>query len=106
VAREVTLLPRHWTWLSSQPGGASVALRRLVDGARRTRAGTDRVRHAQEVAFRAMTALAGDRPGFEEALRALFAADSEGFDRRIADWPSDIRQYVASLAEEAFRGSR
>jgi len=31
VAREVTLLPRHWEWLNSQPGGASVALRRLVE---------------------------------------------------------------------------
>ena len=29
VAREVTLLPRHWDWLNSQPGGASVALRKL-----------------------------------------------------------------------------
>src|SRR4051794_12801140 len=26
VAREVTLLPRHWDWLNAQPGGASVAL--------------------------------------------------------------------------------
>lgn len=25
VAREVTLLPRHWEWLRAQPGGASVA---------------------------------------------------------------------------------
>ena len=25
VAREVTLLPRHWDWLAAQPGGASVA---------------------------------------------------------------------------------
>src|SRR5262245_38995860 len=28
VAREVTLLPRHWEWLSKQPGGASAAVRR------------------------------------------------------------------------------
>ncbi len=28
VAREVTLLPRHWEWLNKQPGGASVALRK------------------------------------------------------------------------------
>ena len=27
VSREITLLPRHWDWLNSQPGGASVALR-------------------------------------------------------------------------------
>ena len=35
VAREITLLPRHWEWLATQPGGASVALRKLVDAARR-----------------------------------------------------------------------
>src|SRR5687767_9951516 len=35
VAREVTLLPRHWDWLATQPGGASAALRRLVEDARR-----------------------------------------------------------------------
>ena len=73
VAREVTLLPRHWQWLGSQPGGASAALRRLVDEARRTHAGRDRVRRAQEAAYRFMSAMAGDEPGFEEATRALFA---------------------------------
>ena len=31
--REVTLLPRHWDWLATQPGGASVALRTLVERA-------------------------------------------------------------------------
>ena len=31
VAREITLLPRHWDWLAQQKGGASVAIRRLVD---------------------------------------------------------------------------
>ena len=35
VAREITLLPRHWEWLARQSGGASVAIRKLVDEARR-----------------------------------------------------------------------
>src|SRR3954470_8303272 len=35
VAREVTLLPRHWEWLRAQPGGASGALRQLGEAARR-----------------------------------------------------------------------
>ena len=35
TAREVTLLPRHWDWLATQPGGASVALRKLVEEASR-----------------------------------------------------------------------
>src|ERR1700735_1393024 len=38
VAREITLLPRHWQWLESQPGGASVALRKLVEVARKQQA--------------------------------------------------------------------
>src|SRR5688572_29815503 len=41
VAREVTLLPRHWDWLASQPGGASVALRKLVEVARRSSGDAD-----------------------------------------------------------------
>src|ERR1700753_1392953 len=35
VPRQGTLFPRHWEWLAAQSGGASVALRRLVDEARR-----------------------------------------------------------------------
>ncbi|MBC7683274.1 MAG: DUF2239 family protein, partial [Ferruginibacter sp.] len=43
VAREVTLLPRHWEWLATQPGGASVALRKLVELAQRQSHTKDRV---------------------------------------------------------------
>lgn len=101
VAREVTLLPRHWQWLNGQPGGASVALRKLVDEARRANVGRDRVRRAQEVAYRFMSALAGDRPGFEEAIRALFAADAARFDLHTRDWPRDVRSYARRLAGPA-----
>src|ERR1700761_4526689 len=65
VAREVTLLPRHWEWLATQPGGASVALRKLVEAARRDVTGTDERRRAQERAYHFMAAMAGDLPGFE-----------------------------------------
>jgi len=102
VAREVTLLPRHWEWLSAQPGGASVALRKLVDAARRENAGSDRRRQSQEAAFRFMTAIAGDEPGYEEACRALYAADSERFEAIVASWPADVATYVTRLAEDAF----
>lgn len=102
VAREVTLLPRHWEWLSAQPGGASVALRRLVEEARRTGGGRDRVRRAQEVAYRFMTALAGDLPGYEEATRALFAGDRARFEARTAGWPADVAGYARRLAAGAF----
>ena len=98
VGREVTLLPRHWEWLNAQPGGASVALRRLVDEARRSSAPAQDARLAQERAYRVMSALAGDRPGYEEALRALFAGDRARLEAQIADWPEDIRAYTLRLA--------
>jgi hypothetical protein len=98
VGREVTLLPRHWEWLNAQPGGASVALRRLVDEARRASAPAQNARLAQERAYRVMSALAGDRPGYEEALRALFAGDRVRLEAQIADWPKDVRDYTLRLA--------
>ena len=98
VAREVTLLPRHWDWLGSQPGGASVALRKLVEEARRTRGDADRRRAAQEAAYRFMSAAGGDLPGFEEAARALFAYDRRRFGEMVAGWPEDVRDHVVKLA--------
>lgn len=98
VAREVTLLPRHWDWLATQPGGASVALRRLVDHARRSHAERDRQRAAHERAYRFMATMAGDRIGFEEASRALFANDQQRFESLVAAWPAAIAQYVTRLA--------
>jgi uncharacterized protein len=102
VAREVTLLPRHWNWLNSQPGGASVALRKLVEEARRTNATKDRVRRAQEAAYRFMSAMAGNEAGYEEAIRALFAGKQARFDQEIEAWPIDIRDYAKRLAAGAF----
>jgi len=94
VSREVTLLPRHWDWLSAQPGGASVALRKLVEAARKTDAETGAQRLRLDVAYRFMSALAGDLPGFEEASRALFARDPERLDDLMRPWPADIRDEV------------
>ncbi|HEX6040620.1 DUF2239 family protein [Longimicrobium sp.] len=98
VAREVTLLPRHWEWLSAQPGGASVALRRLVDTARRAGADADRRRAAQEAAYRFISAMAGDLPGFEEASRALFADDRARFADHAHAWPPDVADHALRLA--------
>ena len=102
VAREITLLPRHWDWLAQQKGGASVAIRRLVDHARRNGEDGDRIRLAQESAYRFMSAMAGNRPHFEEAIRALFAGDAPRFAKLIAEWPADVRDHVAKLAKSAF----
>ena len=98
VAREVTLLPRHWDWLNTQPGGASVALRKLVEEARRTSGDRDRTRAAQEAAYHFMSAIAGNLPGFEEAARALFAYDRRRFGDLVAAWPEDVRDHAIKLA--------
>lgn len=101
VAREVTLLPRHWDWLAQQPGGASATLRKLVEQARRGSHDSDRVRRHQEAAYRFMSAMTGDLPGFEEATRALFAGSRSRFASHTQSWPTDLRDYALMLANPA-----
>ena len=101
IAREVTLLPEHWDWLAAQTGGASVALRKLVHEARRKGGERGRTRQARDRAYHAMSTLAGDLPGFEEASRALFAGDHERLVAQMATWPEDVQDYVHQLAEPA-----
>jgi hypothetical protein len=102
VPREVTLLPRHWEWLNAQHGGASVALRKLVEEARLSGAVGERARHAQERAYRFMSAMAGDAPGYEEALRALYLANAEVFKTQTQSWPIDVRKHALALAQPVF----
>jgi hypothetical protein len=101
VGREVTLLPRHWDWLGKQPGGASQALRRLVDEARRAGGGHTEREAANERTYRFLSALAGDLPGYEDVIRALFAGQHEAFAERMATWPADVRNHALTLARPA-----
>ena len=98
VAREVTLLPRHWQWLGSQPGGASVAIRKLVETARRANQEGDQRRRRQEAAYHFMSAMAGDLTNFEEATRALFADDRARFSGLVSCWPADVHDHAVKLA--------
>ena len=102
VAREVTLLPRHWEWLGKQPGGASVALRRLVEQARKAPDGD--LREGREIAYRFMSQMAGDLPGFEEATRSLFAGNERGFQSATKKWPRDVRAHALELAGRTWEG--
>ncbi|CAB3756998.1 DUF2239 family protein [Paraburkholderia solisilvae] len=102
VAREVTLLPRHWEWLNAQPGGASVVLRRLVESARLAGSDKERMRQAQEAAYRFMTAIGGNLPDYEEATRALYANDRARFESMTDGWPGDVRAHARKLAAAAF----
>jgi hypothetical protein len=102
VSGEVTLLPRHWEWLKSQPGGASVTLRKLIDEARHTGEKQSNIRESQEATYNFMTAMAGNFHQYEEALRALYAGDLDRFYHFIDDWAPDIRNHVKKLAANAF----
>jgi len=105
VPREVTLLPRHWSWLAAQPGGASVTIRRLVEYARSASVERDRARDATDATYRFLLQLAGNEIGFEEATRALFAGERERFLGRIAQWPEDVRAHAERLSENAFQAA-
>ena len=103
VSREVSLLPRHWHWLSEQRGGASAAIRRLVDTARKQNSGAEQRRRTIEAAHRFLWDVAGDLPNFEEATRMLFAEDLAGLEKQMGDWPEGIRdqlgRYTGRLGE-------
>ena len=100
IPREVTLLPRHWDWLATQPGGASVALRKLVEAA--SRDPKSRQRQRRDAAYRLATALVGNAPGYEEAMRALYAGHQEDFAAHIEAWPADVRRVLEEMTEGAF----
>ena len=102
VAREITLLPRHWEWLATQSGGASVALRKLVESAQRDNRAVDEQRQSRDAAYHFMNALAGDEAGFEEATRALFAGQRESFERQVQAWPIDVREHAVHLAQRSW----
>ncbi len=102
VAREVSLLPRHWEWLEEQPNGASAALRRLVEEARKREPGEQRARQSIEACGRFLTAMAGNLPNYEEATRALYARNRDRFNAHTHAWPQDIRHHANRLLRDAF----
>ena len=106
VSREISLLPRHWAWLEQQPQGASAALRRLVDEARKREPGKEQARRTREAAGRIMWSIAGNLPGFEEASRALYAEDQPKFEELVGTWPQDIRDHLVRLVRESARAEQ
>jgi len=94
LSKEVSLLPRHWEWLRSQPRSVSATLRALVEKASRENDSEARSKRVMASIHRFMWSLSGDLPNFEEASRAFFAFDYEGFFETIAQWPEDVRIYL------------
>lgn len=101
TSREVSLLPHHWTWLEEQPSGASAAIRRLVEHAIKAQPSKERAKRIRASLSRVLAAIAGDRPGYEEAMRALFRGDADLFASAIRKWPKDVRDYAADAAATA-----
>ena len=97
TAREVTLLPRHWEWLSRQPGGASVVLRKLVQSAMKEGSAADAKRRATDAAYRFMSIVGGDLPHYEEVSRALFAGELVRLRALVAGWPGDVSAHMLAL---------
>lgn len=98
IAREITLLTRHRDWLLAQPGGVSVALRKLVEAAKKDTATSQVKRRSQERAYQFMSAMASYVTSLEESRRALFAGDFTKFLQLTAEWPSDVQDYALGLA--------
>lgn len=101
TSREVSLLPRHWDWLNAQPGGASSALRKLVDEARKKNASKDNARMVHDAAAKFMFTMAGDCPGFEEASRQYYRGDYQSFWTIIEEnaWPADIKGHLRKMVD-------
>ena len=101
ITGEITLLPRHWQWLAEQGGNASATLRRLIDEARRDpkQKADNECRRRQQLTYRFCQALCGDFQGYEDALRALYAADKDSFKTHISTWPADFALRAEALAE-------
>jgi hypothetical protein len=86
--------------LQEQPNGASAALRRLVDEARKR---TPRGRQLRDSAYRFIWAVAGNFENAEEAIRALYAREDARLERMMENWPSDVREHVLLLIARAWR---
>ena len=100
--REVSLLPTHWEWLSTQSGGASATIRRLVDEKMKTAAPKDKIKKTQETVYTFLNSIAGDLENFEDAIRFLYRQDEAKFKEAIAAWPKDLKKHTLALASEAF----
>lgn len=103
TAKEITLLPRHWAWLEQQPKSASATIRLLIEKAIKAQAGSGS--DARDAAARAMSSLAGNLSGFEEAYRALYNRDAARFEAHTQGWPADIVAYITRLSAPAFNRS-
>ncbi len=102
VSREISLLPRHWEWLSKQPKGASATLRILVEEAKKQNQPQEQIRPAQDATYTFMNSIAGNLPNYEEALRALYSRDKKNFQKQISSWPKDIVIHIKKLIENIF----
>ncbi|MES2802482.1 MAG: DUF2239 family protein [Bdellovibrionota bacterium] len=100
--REVSLLPLHWEWLSTQSGGASATIRRLVDEKMKAPTPKDKIKQTQESVYTFLNSIAGDLTNFEDAIRFLYRQDEAKFKDAIADWPKDLKKHTLTLSRGVF----
>ena len=103
----INLLPRHVEWLSTQASSPSAVIRKLIDRARHDpqQQTEDIVRHHQTLTYRFCQALCGDLPNYEDAMRALFASDENGFKGCIGDWPRDLAGRAQALSKPLWQAA-
>jgi hypothetical protein len=77
-----------------------VALRRLIDEASSDPKSQQRV--CRDATYRFATALVGNAPAYEEAMRALYAGHKEDFAAHIDGWPADVRHVLEEMTKDAF----
>ncbi|WP_019467477.1 DUF2239 family protein [Dyella japonica] len=97
--RNIRLLTRHWQWLEAQPRGINANLRQLVEMASRDVDGRYRAASIRESCYLYMRDMAGDRPHFEEAVRALFAHDRDKLQQQISSWPLPVQRHICELLD-------
>ena len=102
IAREVTLLPRVGNGSHRRPAARPSLLRRLVEDTRKRNAAEGPRSTVARAAYRFMSTLAGNLPGFEEATRTLFAGNPDRFSELTRHWPADVATYAQRLAEGSF----
>ena len=72
-----------------------------MEHAIREQPGKERARRIRAALSRFLSSMAGDRPHYEEATRALFSGDTARFEALVRRWPKDIRDYAMERANEA-----
>lgn len=94
ISREITLQQKHWDWLDLQNSSASAVIRKLIDQELNNAQSESNIMMTKQTTDRFMSAMLGNMPNYEEATRALYQGNKEGFLELIQDYPNDLKEYL------------